>query len=345
MVAGTWQIETNNQATRAGESLDVTGVFSLDTKISTMTRIVTDFYNDAKASLAYTNIPPLFIFVAPEYYFKRTLTQRCLTKDERDRTRDAMSILAQSLPNLLLIPGTVAWRKPLDKKAHAKASERLERRLALDGAYTGARTLPKPSSGGMFGKSKVKADAAYNTAYLYMGTRIMKYHKMEDAGELAEEDEGAIFVPGDGNNVFTVASLRVGIEICADHQAHHLREKVDIHIVSSASVARRDEHVMAKDGGLYIRANTGDAEITKVDRTTTTPLAAAPNTVKTPQIADVGAMDEAFRRRWDTAKDLSKALFTNHPEQKKPKKQSIRELVRLAYGGKLTTAVTEVDTI
>ena len=172
IIAATWQIDTNNAGTRNYESLDVTGIFPLDTKISTMTRIVTDFYNAANVGLPQGGIPPLFIFVAPEYYFKRTLTQRCLTKGERDRTRTAMSALAQTMPNLLLIPGTVAWRKPLDKKAYKKATQRLETRVAM-GGYTGATNLPKPTSP-YIGKGKATGDAAYNTAYLYMGNSIMK---------------------------------------------------------------------------------------------------------------------------------------------------------------------------
>jgi hypothetical protein len=309
-----------------------------------MTRIVTDFYNAANVGLPQGGIPPLFIFVAPEYYFKRTLTQRCLTKGERDRTRTAMSALAQTMPNLLLIPGTVAWRKPLDKKAYKKATQRMETRVAM-GGYTGATNLPKPTSP-YIGKGKATGDAAYNTAYLYMGDRIMKYHKMEDAVELAADDTGAVFVPGDGNNVFTVSGLKIGVEICADHASHHLKQAFDIHIVTSATVGRKDAHVMAKDGGLYIRADSGDAEITKVDRYADQALTAAPNAaVTTPQIAPDTDRDDFFRRRWDKSKELSQALFANHPEQKQPKKQSTREDVRLAFGGKLTTVVTEVNTI
>ena len=345
IIAATWQIDTNNGATSSYESLDVTGIFPLATKISTMTRIVTDFYNAANVGLPQGGIPPLFIFVAPEYYFKRTLTQRCLTKDERDETRAAMSALAQTKPNLLLIPGTIMWRKPLDKKAYDKATQRMQQRLQMTPAYTGPTNLPKPSSP-LIGKSKVKGDAAYNTAYLYMGDRIMKYHKMENVGELAADDTGAVFVPGDGNNVFTVSGLKIGVEICGDHEAHHLKQSVDIHIVTSASVKRTDTHVMAKDGGLYIRANSGDAEITKVDRYADQPLTAAPNSTVTPlQVGAHGAEDEFFQRRWDKTKELSQANWVRYPERKQPKKQSIREDVRLAFGGKLTTVVTEVNTI
>jgi hypothetical protein len=344
IVAAAWQIDTNDPGTRLFESLDVTGIFPLDTKISTMTRIVTDFYNAATLGIPQGGIPPLFIFVAPEYYFKRTLTQRCLTKDERDQTRAAMSALAQSMPNLLLIPGTIMWRKPLDKKAYEKATQRMKTRVAI-GGYTGATELPKPASP-LIGKSKVKGDAAYNTAYLYMGDRVMKYHKMEFAGELAAEDTGAVFVPGDGNNVFTVSGLKIGVEICADHASHHLKQPVDIHIVTSATVSRNDAHVMAKHGGLYIRADSGSAEITKVDRDADQPLTAAPNAaVTTPQIGADGAMDEVFRRRWDKTKEVSQANWLKHPEQKQPKKQSTLADVRLAFGGKLTTVVTEVNTI
>lgn len=342
VVAGTWQIQTNDPGTARFPSLDVTGIFPLDTKISTMEQVVTDFYDGAQSLLVHSSIPPLYIFVAPEYYFKRTLTQRCLTKEERDTARTAMSILAQSKPNLLLIPGTVTWRKPLDKKAYAKAMERMAGRIEL-GGYSGVTKLPKPS--GFFGKGTAKADAAYNTAYLYMGPRIMKYHKMEDVGELAEEDEGAIFIPGNGNNVFTISGLRIGMEICGDHESHRLKEMVDVHIISSASVVRTDEHVMAKNGGLFIRADSGKAEITMVDRHAVTPLSEAPGTVITPQIGGNGAMQAAFDERWGTTKQLSRATWAKHPDQKAPKKLSVQEDVRMAYGGKLTTAVVEVDTL
>jgi hypothetical protein len=347
VVAGAWQIETNTRPLGNLESLDVTGVFPVGTKIATMTQVVDDFYRDAQLEFQRQSqqgqASPLYIFVAPEYYFKRTLTQRCLTKVERDQVRTAMTNLAQSHPHLLLIPGTVTWKKPLDKKAYAKAAERLEARLAMEASYIGKKELPKPS----WPRGKAKSDGAYNTAYLYTGNQIMKYHKMEDVGELKEDDLGVIFIPGDGNNVFTVSGLTIGVEICGDHEANHLKHEVDIHIVTSASVSRKNDHVMAKNGGLFICADsTHDSEILSVDRDADEPMSAAQSTVTQPDFGMGAAKSAFFKRRWDTTEEINKGYWAKHPEYDVQERKKLEKAkVRLAYGGKLTTAVVQVDTV
>jgi predicted amidohydrolase len=344
VVAGAWQIQTNAQAQGGFDSLDVTGVYPLDTKISTMERIVSEFYSDAESLAEGSGSPPLFIFVAPEYYFKRTLTQRFLTKEERDTVRNAMSGLAQSKRNLLLVPGTVTWRRPLDRDAYKKAKERLQGRIKM-GHYPekGIRVKDVPAPSLLRGTPK--GDAAYNTAYLYLGTEIRKYHKMEDAAELLDEDDDAVFIPGDGKNVFKFAGLDIGVEICVDHASHHLKDWVDIHIVTSATVGRTDDYVMAKDGGLYIQADAGSAQITVVDRTAGVHLSPAAGGSTTPlQIGTEEELKAAGERRWKTHKQNNPNYFSKNPDKKPESKRFNKELVRLAYGGKLTTAMVEVDT-
>lgn len=57
----------------------------------------------------------LFLFVAPEYYFSVSDTAHAMTQAEKDKIVGYLKALSSEYPSLVLVPGTIAWKKPLNR--------------------------------------------------------------------------------------------------------------------------------------------------------------------------------------------------------------------------------------
>lgn len=346
--AGTWQIETNS----TDLAKDVPGVFAFDQKIETMTNVVQDFYKNARQYAKIGGMTagsrampqsspaedrPLYIFIAPEYYFKKTVGERCVDKADRDRFIAAMSAIAQTSHNLLMIPGTVAWKKQADLKSSKKAEQRL-----IDRERNFLGQIKEKDVKGLFAKQKMlyRQDpgaqyVAYNTAYIFFGAQTYKYHKMNDFSELEKGDQNTVFIPGSVRGIYDVGGFRIGIEICGDHDTGMLNQEVDIHIVTSALVTRKNDNVKAKNGGLFVHAASSHAEAHKVFRGAQgAPQLVEPYSMESqPFVGDQQKMQQEIDQRMQG--------ITKNVEQRKA---GITKQVRLAYGGRLTTWMAMLDT-
>lgn len=185
--------------------------------------------------------PRLNVFLGPEYLFVKSPTARVLTMGEADRIELQIKELSKGM---LLIPGTVVWKKPLDRandqydegsvrgvKAGQRRQEesytktRLEKateavdigramelKIAKKNAtisVTGDR-INKEFDGKSEALKTLGAVAVVrNTAYGYHdGKRVLKYHKRGDYTEVLSLDkdggEHPVFIPGAANGYFEV---------------------------------------------------------------------------------------------------------------------------------------------
>ena len=349
--AGTWHIQTNAKL----RTDDVTGLMTFNDKLTTMSAVITDFYSQAnqyakvasagtaggsrKAVTTTAPATPLYIFIAPEYYFKKTIGERCVTKVERDQFIATMSQLAANKPHLLLVPGTITWKKDAtDTKTRKKAQTRLvERQYKFtDGAFAEKKRQQLQFVG------DVKF-VAYNTAYLFYGTGTFKYHKMNDVGELQAGDTDTLFIPGSIRGNYTIAGLQLGIEICGDHDVGMLNQPVDIHIVTSASVGRKNEKVWAKNGGMFLHASNEGSEAWKVTRpggTTPLQLSELASMSNQPQLGTEHQMQFEIQSR---LQDLRNRGVPESAVQQSTEK--FTKQVRQAFGGTLTTWMGMLDTV
>lgn len=187
-----------------------------------------------------TESPYLNVFLAPEYLFVRAPNARVLTMGEADVIECAIRDLSKGM---LLIPGTVVWKKPLDREAdqYGSQSERGARALKRrqEGYYTRPRIekalssvdanrqvrleIDKKEKAGVF-ESTILEEAqtmasalqaptptaiVRNTAYGYLdGKRVLKYHKRGNFTEVLSKDtsgeQQAVFIPGAADGYFEV---------------------------------------------------------------------------------------------------------------------------------------------
>lgn len=187
-----------------------------------------------------TGPPYLNVFLGPEYLFVKAPDARVLTMGEADSIECAIRDLSKGV---LLIPGTVVWKKPLDREADQYGSESARGARALkrrqEGYYTRPRIekalssvdanlqarlqIDKKEKAGLWADtilkdaqttaSALKAPAppaiVRNTAYGYLdGQRVLKYHKRANFTEVLSKDSSgeqqAVFIPGAADGYFEV---------------------------------------------------------------------------------------------------------------------------------------------
>lgn len=189
---------------------------------------------------------PLGVFVAPEYMFAHPIGRRDHNTGDRRHINEAeksallveLKALSTAYPRLLLIPGTIAWRKTFDragakqnstttgmpklisrrdKAVAALGTYATDMRLTVDDQLAGRRT----SLGGTAYNAptttekvaEVRAAAATymarNTAYVLLnGAVVLKYNKRGDYHEVVQAGHDTIHIPGSQMGRFQVQPVQ-----------------------------------------------------------------------------------------------------------------------------------------
>ncbi|TKC87738.1 hypothetical protein FAZ69_15740 [Trinickia terrae] len=232
-------------------------------------------------------ISPKGVFVAPEYLFARPaatpnhtvgMTRHIEESDQDDLFRE-MIALSREVRDLLIIPGTVAWRRPFGRIEESVDAVRQNAGLLFGGdlrqpvsgplygvvpAMSSGNKLAKLGSVGLVDADEFRAE---NTAYVLLnGTLLFKYNKRSDFHEVLTPTGGTIHVPGilDGRfevrtNEAVPRTIQFGLEICLDHSYGTLRRatqrgRVDVHIITSAATTLIPSHVAVKHNGYLVHA-------------------------------------------------------------------------------------------
>lgn len=245
---------------------------------------------------------PLGLFVAPEYLFAHPApghnhnTPDRRHMEEADKVIQLARLQALSLnhPRIILVPGTIAWRKPLErmgakltstktgelkavsrehKSVKALVSYAVDMKLVPNDELAGPRHGVKAATTAEkigFVRDVAATHMARNTAYVLLGGNvILKYNKRGDFHEVLQPDNSTIHIPGALMGRFdirtedpTLRPITFGIEICLDHAfktaARGLPNfgNVDIHIVTSAALPIVEERLICKPGGYLVHASS-----------------------------------------------------------------------------------------
>ena len=260
VVAGAWTIETNHTYG------DILGSQPVSDRLTYLKEVLKNFdvFCRAASGWKYYSDGELYVFAAPEYYFKsgNVNVERCLTKKDRDDIVEAFVQLSYRYPKTVIIPGTIMWSKPADEKSRKKAQTRLKEAIQAKGVTD--KLKEKWEALRLRGDGQVQF-VSYNSAYIFYDGSKYKYHKMNDAEENLSGDlnNGTLFIPGCKPGYFPdlgKTGLDFGIEVCADHQSAVLNQPVDIHVLCSASTSKIESNIRARPGGLFIHAASGHTD-------------------------------------------------------------------------------------
>lgn len=200
------------------------------------------------------------VFVAPEYFFsnQRYVQDRFFSHDVKQTIISRLAALAKKYPDFLIVPGTVLWTKELfDKKftllgrgqsqtqkvLNTKRQQKAAARIMSASANFGTRTNSKDWSHTQDIQTENRK-LAQNVAYLCLGNKILKYHKVGNYKEVEGETDDLLFVPGSIVGRFNVGGVKYGLEICMDHAmgvfdstVNGASDRVHVQIIVSSFVA------------------------------------------------------------------------------------------------------------
>lgn len=198
----------------------------------------------------------LRIFLAPEYFFAHEAVidpVHALEQAEKNTVLAKLVVMSRNAPNMLIVPGTIAWRSALNapskKRTEDVAAQRRQKaieRYTADFEFKKAKdlnaTLFEPQVADTVEKIRSSPEINYlkrNTSYIAFNGKILKYHKRAGYGE-EKQDRNAVFVAGHQAGFFTIAWIRLGIEVCFDHNQGYLRASMTgglphIHLIISNS--------------------------------------------------------------------------------------------------------------
>ena len=128
------------------------------------------------------------IFAAPEYLFAATATTHFVDVATKDRVVEKIKAMTRRYPNILLFPGTIAWKKRM-KETGLFGKDRSKTAYRRLDYMTNTHT----TGAGNYKQHRDRLEAAdtrttwfaQNTAFvLKNGKIVLKYHKVADGGEV-----------------------------------------------------------------------------------------------------------------------------------------------------------------
>jgi hypothetical protein len=238
------------------------------------------------------------IFLAPEYFFsnQRHANDRFYSKDVKQFIVSRLSALAKRYPKILIIPGTVLWKKsayregPIAKgfgigfgpspKNQSRANKTLARLATARANFQTDDNLPGWSHSGKFGRDDsdigneqnfympkyyldnakaLNTQIAQNVAYIYKGDVVLKYHKAGNFKEVEGEADNIVFAPGVISGKFKVGAVSYGIEVCRDHCMEVLKQgggSVNIQVIVSSYIPNISDGMVMSNGGVLVHSST-----------------------------------------------------------------------------------------
>lgn len=244
------------------------------------------------------------IFIAPENLFCRPLTEdrgfkygdvRQLSETQKNEILRSLKVLSKKYPKMLIIPGSISWKKSIDRPVGAEKPwwqqiatanpfaaladpEPTRREKSILRVKANRRTLgigrdePLSDEFGFVNDStpaftpreKVENLAhataiAKNTSYvLFNGELLVKYNKSSDFHEVLDGAE-TVFIPGAVAARFKCDDVLFGLDICMDNNYASLQEEaseVDIHVLISAATEGDPSNARLEEGGWFIHCSS-----------------------------------------------------------------------------------------
>ncbi len=235
------------------------------------------------------------VFIAPEYFFsnRRHMQDRFFSHDVKRAIISRLSALAKRYPSMLIVPGTMLWSKDLhDKKIKLLGRGQSQEIRVINNARINKANTRINNAGPRFGtktntqgwshtrtNETAERKIAQNVAYICMGDKILKYHKVGNYKEVEGEVDDLVFVPGSIVGRFQVGGVKYGIEVCMDHALGVFHSSVPtdgrVHvqiIVSSYVSAKTNTDASVTLHSSTETATTYNESATKATTTGTNPI-------------------------------------------------------------------------
>jgi hypothetical protein len=118
------------------------------------------------------------IFVAPEYYFTQagagggltptntTFGSRSLSEADKDRAVRSLKMMSAKFPGILIVPGTIAWRKPLARPLNKQISSKTGYAKQFSRSYKAIESLKLAQQTGLGTQRNLMYATSFNPGYI-----------------------------------------------------------------------------------------------------------------------------------------------------------------------------------
>ncbi|RKH17702.1 hypothetical protein D7X74_11540 [Corallococcus sp. CA047B] len=239
-----------------------------------------------RTAASYVRNAEVGLVVAPEYFFRdpnqNDLKNYHVSRDEKTRIQDSLLDVSRDFPNVVLAPGTVAWKQPTSDRPRFVSEVALKGSsqgyfdhsvgmTALNKSVSMSLTALTQSGNPLFALGPPPVShLLYNTLYLYHDGH---YWGLDKQGDFHESSSDKVLVYEHGAMLQELRvngyRLRFGLEICLDHVngrlAQHLQGTgegpVDLHVIMSDFAFNKAQHFCARDGGAVVHASTKERAV------------------------------------------------------------------------------------
>lgn len=186
--------------------------------------------------------------------------------------------MSDRYPDWLIIPGTLTvfgldtikgqdvTLKTLTPRLPSNVTDDVSKEARLTNVSFGKFQQKQIES--MQSKAESEFRPCYNLSPVYLGGKIVlirrkvfeAFHNENSLERIGESTERTFFPMLPSQSILECAGLKVGIEICAEHEhgyvAWQARGSLDLHIVISNEVYPFAEHCGINDSGLFVHAGS-----------------------------------------------------------------------------------------
>lgn len=247
------------EATDQPETTALQGLGRAMAQMDRLETMVGDAWRDMQTEFqAHPVQSAQYVFLAPEYFFsnRRTANDRFFSHDVKRATIDRLRALSRQYPRVLIIPGTMLWTKALYESRLVMMGRGQSQRVMVPNNARIQKANARINVAAVFGTEVNAIDWAFsravstdqqkmaqNVAYLCLDGHILKYQKVGNYREVANEADDLVFVPGSIVGRFSVGNVRYAIEVCMDHalgvfdRTVPVEGTVDVQLVVSSYVS------------------------------------------------------------------------------------------------------------
>lgn len=222
-----------SEATDQPETQALQGLGRAMAQMERLEAMVTDAWAAMQTEYQAHPVPSAqYVFLAPEYFFsnRRSADDRFFSHDVKRATIERLRALSAQFPKMLIVPGTILWTKPLfDTRLRVLGRGQSVVQKSVNQSRM-QKAVARIQAAGQFGTTTneigwshsrdiatTERKLAQNVAYLCLGGRILKYQKVGNYQEVANEADDLMFVPGSIVGRFSVGNVKYAIEVCMDH--------------------------------------------------------------------------------------------------------------------------------
>lgn len=247
--------------------LEQTRSMPLDQKLTLLVGALNrayDIFISHRETVSPAESLPTLLFVAPEHYFVDK-HQNAYRQEQKEHIQAILSFWSKDKQDCILLPGTIKWRQ-------VAMPGSIQQQDAIDAFrqigfqfYKNLKRDPLQQPTWLYTiDNTADRNFIFNTSSVFHHGKVYEYSKQTNCKDLnSHECQQATFRFGSQSPIIEIHGLRLGLEICADHDHCLLRKRIDesnefidVHIVQSNGLPNLIDAIACHHHGVYVHCDS-----------------------------------------------------------------------------------------